>query len=71
MGHLIEWYDYGIYGFLAVYVGANFFISDDPLVEILSAFAVFALSFFVRPWVGCSSGHLQTASAEGPPCSSS
>lgn len=58
VGHLIEWYDYGIYGFLAVYVGANFFISDDPLVEILSAFAVFALSFFVRPLGGLFFGPL-------------
>lgn len=58
VGHLIEWYDYGIYGILAVYVGANFFISDDPLVSILSAFAVFALSFFVRPLGGLFFGPL-------------
>ncbi len=58
VGHLIEWYDYGIYGFLAVYVGANFFISDDPLVGILSAFAVFALSFFIRPLGGLFFGPL-------------
>lgn len=57
-GHLIEWYDYGIYGFLAVYVGANFFISDDPLTGILSAFAVFALSFFIRPLGGLFFGPL-------------
>lgn len=58
VGHLIEWYDYGIYGFLAVYIGANFFISDDPLVGILSAFAVFALSFFIRPLGGLYFGPL-------------
>lgn len=57
-GHLIEWYDYGIYGFLAVYVGANFFISDDPLVGVLSAFAVFALSFIIRPVGGLFFGPL-------------
>jgi MHS family proline/betaine transporter-like MFS transporter len=48
-GHLIEWYDYGVYGFLAVYVGAAFFPSDDPVASLLSTFAVFALSFFIRP----------------------
>lgn len=58
VGHLIEWYDYGIYGFLAVYVGANFFISDDPVTGLLSAFAVFALSFFVRPLGGLFFGPL-------------
>jgi MHS family proline/betaine transporter-like MFS transporter len=48
-GHLIEWYDYGVYGFLAVYVGGAFFPSDDPVASLLSTFAVFALSFFMRP----------------------
>ncbi|QIX53698.1 MFS transporter [Rhodococcus sp. DMU1] len=48
-GHIFEWYDYAIYGFLAVYIGANFFNSDDPAVNVISAFAVFALAFFIRP----------------------
>lgn len=48
-GHIFEWYDYAIYGFLAVYIGANFFDSDDPAVNVISAFAVFALAFFIRP----------------------
>lgn len=49
VGHLIEWYDYGIYGFLAVYIGKAFFDAGNPTVALLSSFAVFALSFFVRP----------------------
>ncbi|ABK73889.1 MFS transporter [Mycolicibacterium smegmatis] len=57
-GHLIEWYDYGVYGFLAVYVGAAFFASEDPLVNMLSSFAVFALSFFARPIGGLILGPL-------------
>lgn len=57
-GHLIEWYDYGVYGFLAVYMAANFFASDDPAVGLLSAFAVFALSFFIRPLGGLFFGPL-------------
>lgn len=57
-GHLIEWYDYGIYGFLAIYVGAAFFASDDPAVNLLSSFAVFALSFFARPIGGMVLGPL-------------
>lgn len=57
-GHLIEWYDYGVYGFLAVYVAANFFKSENPMVGILAAFAVFALSFFVRPLGGLFFGPL-------------
>ncbi len=51
-GHAIEWYDYGIYGFLAVYVGQLFFAAEDPAIGLLSSFAVFALSFFMRPLGG-------------------
>jgi MHS family proline/betaine transporter-like MFS transporter len=57
-GHLIEWYDYGIYGFLAVYMGANFFASDTPGASLLSSFAAFALSFFIRPLGGLFFGPL-------------
>lgn len=57
-GHAIEWYDYGIYGFLAVYVGQLFFASDDPVAGLLSSFAVFALSFFMRPIGGFIFGPL-------------
>ncbi|NGP05761.1 MFS transporter [Rhodococcus sp. 14C212] len=57
-GHLIEWYDYGVYGFLAIYVGAAFFASDDPLTNLLGSFAVFALSFFARPIGGLILGPL-------------
>lgn len=57
-GHLIEWYDYGIYGFLAVYIGKAFFDSAEPSIALLSSFAVFALSFFVRPLGGLFFGPL-------------
>lgn len=31
-GHLIEWYDYGVYGFLAVYIGQVLFrLRSTPL----------------------------------------
>lgn len=57
-GHVIEWYDYGVYGFLAAYVGQKFFVSDDPMTNLLSSFAVFALSFFMRPLGGLFFGPL-------------
>lgn len=62
-GHLIEWYDYGVYGFLALYIGKAFFVSDDPTSSLLASFAAFALSFFIRPWAGCSSARWRTRSA--------
>lgn len=57
-GHLIEWYDYGVYGFLAVFIGQAFFASDNPAVNLISSFAVFALSFFIRPLGGLFFGPL-------------
>lgn len=57
-GHLIEWYDYGVYGFLAVYIGKAFFVSDDPTSSLLASFAAFALSFFIRPLGGLFFGPL-------------
>lgn len=57
-GHLIEWYDYGVYGFLAVYIGQAFFVSEDPTTSLLSSFAAFALSFFIRPLGGLFFGPL-------------
>jgi len=57
-GHLIEWYDYGVYGFLAVYIGKSFFVSDDPTTSLLASFAAFALSFFIRPLGGLFFGPL-------------
>ena len=57
-GHLIEWYDYGIYGFLAVVMGQVFFASSSPGVSLLSSFAAFALSFFMRPLGGLFFGPL-------------
>jgi MHS family proline/betaine transporter-like MFS transporter len=58
IGHVIEWYDFGVYGFLAAYIGQQFFVSNDPTTSLLSSFAVFALSFFVRPLGGFFFGPL-------------
>ncbi|MFC5169480.1 MFS transporter [Streptomyces mutomycini] len=51
-GHLIEWYDYGVYGFVAIYIGQLFFPADNEASQLMSSFAVFALSFFIRPLGG-------------------
>lgn len=47
-----------MYGFLAVYIGQAFFVSDDPATSLLSSFAAFALSFFIRPLGGLFFGPL-------------
>ncbi|WP_198141874.1 hypothetical protein [Leucobacter komagatae] len=61
-GHLIEWYDYGVYGFLAIYIGQLFFASENPAVSLLSSFAVFASELFCSATGGaCFSGRSRTA----------
>ncbi|NUS91162.1 MAG: MFS transporter, partial [Nocardia sp.] len=58
VGHTIEFFDFTVYGFLAVHIGATFFPSADPTAELLSSFAVFGLAFFARPIGGMVFGPL-------------
>ncbi|PXY21590.1 MFS transporter [Prauserella flavalba] len=57
-GHAIEFFDFTVFGFLAVHIGHNFFPSGDPTAELLSSFAVFGLAFFARPLGGLIFGPL-------------
>jgi MHS family proline/betaine transporter-like MFS transporter len=58
MGNATEWYDYGIYAFVASTMGRVFFPSNDPVISLLSAYGVFAVSFVVRPFGGMVFGPL-------------
>lgn len=51
-GNALEFYDTTIYAFFAIYFADHFFPSSDKLVSQISAYAVFGLSFFVRPFGG-------------------
>ncbi|MFO1081427.1 MAG: MFS transporter [Reyranellaceae bacterium] len=46
---MLEWYDFSIYGFFAVQIGAAFFPAEDRVSQALAAFGVFALGFISRP----------------------
>ncbi|TDC90096.1 MFS transporter [Saccharopolyspora aridisoli] len=46
IGNCTEWYDFGVYAYVAAYVGHQFF--PGPW-ETVSAFGVFAISFLFRP----------------------
>lgn len=58
IGNLLEWYDFSIYGFFAVQIGATFFGSHDRVTEALAAFGVFALGFVTRPLGSIVIGHI-------------
>src|SRR5919206_3152691 len=49
IGNVLEWYDFGVYGYLVPTISALFFPSGDPLVSLLSTFAVFGVGFVMRP----------------------
>ncbi len=49
VGNLIEWYDFYIYNFFALYFAKSFFPGSDPTVQLLNAFGIYALGFLIRP----------------------
>lgn len=58
VGTLVEFYDYSIYALSVPVLSLHFFPSHDPITGILSALAVFALAFVVRPIGGVIFGIL-------------
>jgi MHS family proline/betaine transporter-like MFS transporter len=48
-GNFMEWFDFTLYGFFAVAIGANFFPATDPLLSTMSAYTAFAAGFIARP----------------------
>lgn len=57
MGTFVEWFDYASYGFLATVIAIVFFPDTDPRSALIATYAVFALSFVVRPIGGIIWGH--------------
>ncbi|MBX6765390.1 MAG: MFS transporter [Rubrobacteraceae bacterium] len=57
VGNMIEWFDYATYGYLASVIAAVFFAPSDKTAALLATFAVFAVSFIVRPIGGLVWGH--------------
>lgn len=59
VGSAIEWFDYFLYGTVAALVfNQVFFVSEDPALGTLYAFATFALAFFIRPLGGVIFSHI-------------
>src|SRR5271155_3609329 len=49
IGNVLEWYDFGVYGYLVPTISALFFPAGDPTVSLLLTFAVFGVGFVMRP----------------------
>ncbi|MEU0403952.1 glycine betaine/L-proline transporter ProP [Streptomyces sp. NPDC006197] len=52
LGNAMEWFDFGIYAYLAVTLGHVFFPPGNDTVQLLSSFATFAVAFLIRPLGG-------------------
>ncbi|MBM5828644.1 MAG: MFS transporter [Cyanobacteria bacterium M_surface_7_m2_040] len=49
IGNTVEWFDFAVYGYFAKEIGEAFFPADVPSLQLLSAFAVFAVGYLMRP----------------------
>jgi len=58
MGTMIEWYDFYIFGSLAVVISTKFFPADNPSAAFLATLATFAVGFVVRPFGALFFGRL-------------
>ena len=57
-GNLVEWFDFYVYAFTALYFAHAFFPSDDPTVQLLNTAGVFAAGFLMRPIGGWMFGRI-------------
>ena len=57
-GNVMEWYDFGIYGYFAAIMGQKFFPAHDPATSLMASFGVFAVGFLGRPLGALIFGHL-------------
>lgn len=58
VGNALEWYDWSVYAIFAPFFASQFFDAANPISAFLSALAVFAVGFFMRPLGGIFFGWL-------------
>jgi MHS family proline/betaine transporter-like MFS transporter len=60
LGNAVEWFDYGVYGYLTIFMAVNFFGSEegDGGLGVTLTLATLALSFLIRPLGGLILGPL-------------
>jgi MHS family proline/betaine transporter-like MFS transporter len=58
IGNVLEWYDFGLFGFFTAVIAREFLPAEDRLASLLGAFAVFATGFVMRPVGGLVFGYV-------------
>lgn len=51
-GNLIEWYDFYVYAFMALYFAPSFFPAGDRTAQLLNVAGIYAVGFLIRPLGG-------------------
>jgi MFS family permease len=49
IGNVLEWYDFAVYAFVAIYISRKFFPPGDEVSALLSTFLAYGLGFLARP----------------------
>ncbi len=58
LGNTMEWFDFGVYSYLAVIIGKVFFPDASGAAQLIASFGTFAAAFMVRPIGGMVFGPL-------------
>ncbi|WP_077329877.1 MFS transporter [Virgibacillus siamensis] len=58
IGNAMEWFDFGIYSYLAATIGKIFFPEMEGSTQLVFSFATFSVAFLVRPLGGMFFGSL-------------
>jgi MFS transporter, MHS family, proline/betaine transporter len=58
IGNVLEWYDFGLFGFFAPVISRLFFPSEQRIASLVGAFGVYATGFLMRPLGGLLFGHI-------------
>jgi MHS family proline/betaine transporter-like MFS transporter len=66
LGNLLEWYDFAVYGYLALVLAGRFFPKGDEVGALLATFAAFGVGFVVRPLGGILIGRMGTCADARP-----
>lgn len=58
VGNVLEWYDFAVYGYIAVILAKQFFPPGDEVTALLSTFLAYGLGFLARPLGGIVLGRI-------------
>jgi MFS transporter, MHS family, proline/betaine transporter len=58
IGNVLEWYDFGVYAYVAGIIARKFFPTQDEVTALLSTFLAFGLGFVARPIGGIVIGRM-------------